>query len=168
MTFPTLKEIRRTYGFDDVAISPGQVTINPDQADIKFSIGSYEFPVPILASAMDAVVSPKFAVALGKLGGLGVLNLEGVWTRYHNAEEILSEIAKSPKSEVTQVFQKVYSSPIKDELVATRISEIKNQGGVCAVAVTPQNAKRLSPIAVEAGADILFVQATVTTARHIS
>ncbi len=168
MAFPAIKEIRRTYGFDDVAISPGQVTINPDQTNIGFSIGTHEFSVPILASAMDAVVSPKFAGALGKLGGLGVLNLEGVWTRYGNAEEILSEIANSPKTEVTEVFQKVYSSAIKDELVGDRIREIKDQGVVCAVAVTPQNAKRLSSIAVEAGADILFVQATVTTARHIS
>ena len=104
MAFPAIKEIRRTYGFDDVAISPGQVTINPDQTDIGFSIGSHDFAVPILASAMDAVVSPKFAGALGKLGGLGVLNLEGVWTRYGNAEEILSEIANSSKAEVTEVF----------------------------------------------------------------
>ena len=168
MAFPAIKEIRWTYGFDDVAISPGQVTINPDQTDISFSIGPHEFSVPILASAMDAVVSPQFAVALGKLGGLGVLNLEGVWTRYQNAEEILSEIAISPKSEVTQVFQRVYSSPINDDLVGIRVREIKDQGGICAVAVTPQNAKRLSSIAVDAGADILFVQATVTTARHIS
>ena len=168
MAFPAIKEIRRTYGFDDVAISPGQVTINPDQTDISFSIGPHEFSVPILASAMDAVVSPEFAVALGKLGGLGVLNLEGVWTRYQNAEEILSQIANASKSEVTQVFQRVYSSPINDDLVGHRIREIKDQGGICAVAVTPQNAKRLSSIAVDAGADILFVQATVTTARHIS
>ncbi|MFN3974088.1 MAG: GuaB3 family IMP dehydrogenase-related protein [Dehalococcoidia bacterium] len=162
------KEIRRAYGFDEVAIVPGQVTINPDQTNIDFLLGPYRFAIPFLASAMDAVVSPSFAVSMGKAGGLAVLNLEGVWTRYEDADVVLQQVAEAPQEEVTALLQKVYTAPIKEHLVGQRIQEIKEGGVVCAVAVTPQNTKRLAPIAVEAGADILVVQATVTTARHIS
>ncbi|MBI4233179.1 MAG: GuaB3 family IMP dehydrogenase-related protein [Chloroflexi bacterium] len=168
MGIPQFKEIRRAYGFDEVAIVPGSVTINPDQTSIDFAIGTVKSPVPIVASAMDAVVSPAFATLMNRLGGLAVLNLEGVWTRYEDAEAVLTEIAETPQSKVTPLFQKVYSAPLKEELVGRRIQEIKAFGGVCAVAVTPQNTKRLSPLAVEAGADLLVVQSTVTTARHIS
>lgn len=168
MGIPLFKEIRRAYGFDEVAIVPGGVTINPDQTSVEFSLGPYTFDIPILASAMDAVVSPSFAVLMGKLGGLAVLNLEGVWTRYEDAEAVLEEIASCPQEEVTALLQKVYTAPIREALVGQRVQEVKRGGVVCAVAVTPQNTKRLSPLAVEAGADVLVVQATVTTARHIS
>ncbi len=162
------KELERAYGFDEVALVPGDVTINPDQTDIGFIVGSHAFSVPILASAMDAIVDPGFASKLGALGGLAVLNLEGVQTRYDDAGEILEQIARTPEKEVTGLLQKIYSQPIKEDLVSRRIGEIKETGAVCAVSITPANTKRLAPIAKDAGMDILVVQSTVTTARHIS
>jgi IMP dehydrogenase len=168
MGIPLFKELRRAYGFDEVAIVPGQVTINPDMASTQMVIGSHTFDLPILASAMDAVVSPSFASLMYKKGGLGVLNLEGIYTRCQDPYTVLEEIASSPQAEVTGLLQKVYSVPVRHDLVGSCIESVKGSGATCAVAVTPQNAKRLSPIAVEAGADILVVQSTVTTARHIS
>lgn len=168
MSHPRFKEMERTYGFDEVALVPGDVTINPDQTDIRFSIGNFEFPIPILASAMDAVVDPAMAIKFGKLGGLAVLNLEGIQTRYENPEEILNQIAQAPETEVTSLLQKLYSEPIKENLIADRIATIKNEGVICGVSVTPANTKRLAPIAKEAGIDTLIVQSTVTTAKHIS
>ena len=168
MGVPQFKEIRRSYGFDEVAIVPGQVTINPEQADMSMTIGDHKFPIPVMASAMDAVVSPDFAIRMGKLDGLAVLNLEGLWTRYPDAEDRLAEVAETPMEESIALLQKLYTAPIQEELVAQRVQEIKAGDVVCAVAVTPQRAKRFAPIAVEAGADIMVVQSTVTTAKHIS
>ena len=168
MGAPRFKEVRRSYGFDEVAIVPGQVTINPEQADMSLTIGEHHFSVPVLASAMDAVVSPDFAVKMGKLGGLAVLNLEGLWTRYPDAADKLAEVAETPIEEATSLLQRLYQTPVQDELVAQRVQEIKAGDVPCAVAITPQRAKRLAPIAVEAGADVIVVQSTVTTARHIS
>lgn len=162
------KQLRRAYGFDEVAIVPGNVTVNPDQTDIDFNIGDITFAIPIMAAAMDAVVDVGMAVTMSKMGGLAVLNLEGVQTRYDNPGDILAEIAQAADSEVTSLLQKVYSQPIKENLVGERIQEIKKKGATCAVSVTPANTKRLSPIVTEAKADILVVQSTVTTARHIS
>lgn len=162
------KQLRRAYGFDEVAIVPGNVTVNPDQTDIDFNIGDITFAIPIMAAAMDAVVDVGMAVTMSKMGGLAVLNLEGVQTRYDNPGDILAEIAQAADSEVTSLLQKVYSQPIKENLVVERIQEIKSKGATCAVSVTPANTKRLSPIVTEAKADILVVQSTVTTARHIS
>ena len=168
MDVPQFKEMRRGYSFDEVSLVPGDVTVNPEQVSTEFSIGNLTFQIPILASAMDAVVDPNFAIILGKLGGLAVLNLEGLQTRYENPDEILAEIAGKPQNEVTPFLQKVYSQPIKDNLVGDRIRQIKDAGAACAVSVTPQNTKKLAPITVEAEADILVVQSTVTTAHHIS
>lgn len=168
MQYPKFKEMERAYGFDDVALVPGDVTVNPDQTDISFSIGSHQFQFPILASAMDAVVSPSSAIAYGKLGGLAVLNLEGVQTRYEDADSVLQTLAQTPQAEVTALLQKVYAAPIKDELVAARVQAIVQGGVPCAVSMTPANTKRLAPIALEAGMDILVVQSTVTTATHLS
>jgi IMP dehydrogenase len=168
MGTPQFKEIRRAYGYDDVAIAPGQVTINPDQTDIHWTLGDFSFPAPILASAMDAVVSPETAVTFSKLGVLGVMNLDGVWGRYDDAREVLAELSAAPLDQATALFQKVYTSPIKEELIGRNVRKIKAGGAVCAVAVTPQNTKKFAPMAVEAGADIVFVQSTVTTARHLS
>lgn len=162
------KQLRRAYGFDEVAIVPGNVTVNPEQTDIDFNIGDITFAIPIMAAAMDAVVDVGMAVTMSKMGGLAVLNLEGVQTRYDNPGDILAEIAQAADSEVTSLLQKVYSQPIKENLVGERIQEIKKKGATCAVSVTPANTKRLSPIVTEAKADILVVQSTVTTARHIS
>jgi len=168
MLAPHFKEMRRCYSFDEVALVPGDTTINPEQVNIDFALGNFTFPIPILASAMDAVVDPRFAVLLSRLGGLAVLNLEGVQTRYEDADAVLAEIASVPDNEVTPFLQKVYSAPIKENLVGERIKEIKRAGAICAASVTPQTTKRFAPIAAEAEVDIFVVQSTVTTARHIS
>ena len=162
------KEIRRAYGFDEVALVPGDVTIKPEEVNIEFHLGNLTFPIPILSAAMDAVVDPKFAILFSQLGGLPVLNLEGIQTRYENPEEVLTQITQASLNEVTQLLQKIYSQPVKERLIGERIQEIKQAGAICGVSVTPANTKRFSSLAVEAGADVLVVQSTVTTARHIS
>ena len=162
------RTLRHAYGFEDVALVPGNVTINPDQTDIGFDLGDLHFDTPILAAAMDAVVDVNFAIAMSKFGGLAVLNLEGLQTRYENADEHLAAIAAASDTEVTPLMQKLYSEPIKENLVGDRIKAIKDGGGVAAVSVTPAFTKRLYPIAQEAGMDVLVVQSTVTSARHIS
>lgn len=168
MTTPQFKQLRRSYGFDEVAIVPGDITVNPDQTNIDLKIDNFTVSVPILAAAMDAVTDVNFAALMGKLGGLAVLNLEGVQTRYDKPQAVLAEIAQAADAEVTSLLQKVYSQPIKDNLIGERIQSIKKSGAVCAVSVAPANAKRFAPITAEAGADIFVVQATVTTARHTS
>ena len=168
MVIPQYKQLRRAYGFDEVAIVPGDITVNPDQTNVDLKIENFTFSIPILAAAMDAVTDVNFAVLMGKLGGLAVLNLEGVQTRYDNPQEVLTEIAQASDAEVTSLLQKVYSQPIKESLIGERIQAIKKSGAVCAVSVAPANTKRFAPIAAEAKADILVVQSTVTTARHIS
>ncbi|MDP6347047.1 MAG: GuaB3 family IMP dehydrogenase-related protein [Dehalococcoidia bacterium] len=168
MPNPQFKEMRRAYGFDEVALVPGDATINPEQTNIDLDLGGLTFPIPIMAAAMDAVVDPDFAILFGKKGGAAVLNLEGVWTRYQDPSEALETIANTPQDQITPLLQKVYSEPIKENLVGERIRQIK-QGGVRAVAsVTPTCTKRFAPLVVEAGGDVLVVQSTVTTARHIS
>jgi IMP dehydrogenase len=168
MPHPKFKEMERAYGFDDVALVPGDITINPDQVNIDFTLKDYTLSIPILASAMDAVVDPTFATKFNQLGGLAVLNLEGIQTRYENPDDILNQIAQTTEKEVTSLLQKIYSEPIKEKLISQRIGAIKRAGAVCAVSITPANTKRLAPIAKDAGMDILVVASTVTTARHIS
>jgi len=168
MATPQFKQLRRSYGFEEVAIVPGDVTINPDQTDIDLKVEDFTFNIPILAAAMDAVTDVNFAILMNQLGGLAVLNLEGVQTRYDNPQEVLAEIAQASSAEVTPLLQKVYSQPIKENLVGERVQAIKQASAVCAVSVAPANTKRLAPVAAEAKADILVVQSTVTTARHIS
>ena len=168
MTDPQFKQLRRAYGFDEVAIVPGDTTINPDQTNIDLKIDNFVFSIPIIAAAMDAVTDVNFAVLMSQLGGLAVLHLEGVQTRYDKPRELLAEIAQAPQAEVTSLLQKIYSEPIKENLIGERVQAIKKQGAICAVSVTPANTKRFAPITAEAGADILVVQSTVTTARHIS
>ncbi|MDO8490935.1 MAG: GuaB3 family IMP dehydrogenase-related protein [Dehalococcoidia bacterium] len=162
------RSLRYAYGFDDVAIAPGDVTLNPDQTDLSLKFGEITFNIPILAAAMDGVVDPGFAILFSKFGGLAVLNLEGVHSRYENPDEVLARIAAAPDQEVTPLLQKIYSAPLKEELVAKCIRRIKAAGATCAVSVTPASTKKLAPVIVEAGADILVVQSTVTTARHLS
>ena len=168
MTTPQYKQLRCSYGFDEVAIVPGDITTNPDQTNIDFKIDNFTFSIPIIASAMDAVTDVNFAILMNKLGGLAVLNLEGIQTRYDNPQEILTEIAQASDTEITQLLQKVYSQPIKESLIGERIQAIKKSGAVCAVSAAPANTKRLAPITAEAGADIFVVQSTVTSARHTS
>lgn len=168
MAVPEFKQLRRSYGFDEVAIVPGDITVNPDQTNTDLKVDNLTFSIPILAAAMDAVTDINFAIQMSKLGGLAVLNLEGVQTRYDNPEDILTEIAQASDTEVTPLLQKVYSQPIKENLIGERIHAIKQAGAVCAVSVAPANTKRFAPIAAEAKADIFVVQSTVTSARHIS
>jgi len=165
---PTFKQLRRAYGFDEVAIVPGSVTINPELTTLGFDIGEHHFAIPFVASAMDAVVDPNFAIAMHNAGGLSVLNLEGVWTKYDDPNSILMEVASVNREEATSILQHAYQQPIRDELIFRRIQEIKAGGAVAAVSVTPMNTKRWAPLVQEAGADILVVQSTVTTARHES
>ncbi len=162
------RTLRQAYGFDDVAIVPGDITINPDQTDIGFDLGDLHFDAPILAAAMDGVVDVKLAIELSKLGGLAVLNLEGIQTRYDDPDALLDEIATTPQTEVTALLRKAYTAPIKENLVGERIKAIKDAGGICAVSVTPQLTKKLYGVAQDAGMDVLVVQSTVTTTRHIS
>jgi IMP dehydrogenase len=168
MTTPRFKELRSSYGFDEVSIITGDITINPEQTNIDFKLEDLNFSIPFIAAAMDAVTDVNLAIQFNKLGGLAVLHLEGVQTRYDNPHEILNDITQAPDNEVTALLQKVYSQPIKDNLVGERITAIKQAGATCAVSVAPANTKRLAAIAAEAKADILVVQSTVTTARHIS
>ncbi len=168
MNTPKFKDMERAYGFDEVAIVPGDVTVNPDQVNTNFSIGDFTFSIPIIAAAMDAVVDTNMAIRFSKMGGLAVLNLDGIQARYENSNDILTEISQTPNDKVTALLQKIYSQPVKEQLVADRIQAIKRGGGICAVSVIPANTKKIAPIAEEAKADILVVQSTVTTARHIS
>ena len=168
MAIGHVPELRRAYGFDEVAIAPGDVTINPDLTSIDFSIDGIELSAPILASAVDAIASPSFATEMDRLGGMAVMNLEGIQTRYDDPQAALDEIVETPRDEVIATLQRVYSAPIRTDLIGKRIDETKSSGAKCAVSVTPASTKRLAPAAVEAGADVLVVQSTVTTARHIS
>ncbi len=162
------KELERCYGFDEVAIVPGQVTINPELTSTKMTIRDIEFEIPFMASAMDGAVSPRFAARMHELGGLAVLNGEGLYSRYDDPYTVLEDIIATPQEEVTEFLQQVYTEPVKESLLAAQVEQIKKSGAVCAVSFTPQTTKRMSPIAVEAGADIVVVQSTVTTARHES
>jgi len=168
MTKPKYRELRRSYGFDEVAIVPGDITVNPDQTNIELKIEGFTLAIPVLASAMDGVTDVRTAITLSKLGGLGVIHLEGVQTRYDNPDDVLAEIARSPAPEITPLLQKVYSAPIKENLIGERVAAIKKAGAVCAASLTPANTKRFAPLTHEAGADILVVASTVTTARHSS
>lgn len=168
MATPKFKDMQRAYGFDEVAIVPGDITINPDQTNTNFTIGNFTFTTPIIASAMDGVMDPKVAIELHKLGALGVLNLDGIHSRHTDPYAVLEEIARASDKEVTALLQKIYAEPIKEYLISRSVEIIKKAGAICAVSLTPATAKKLAPIAKEAGADILVIQATVTTARHIS
>src|SRR6202795_755954 len=162
------RKARVTYGFDDIALVPGTVTINPNEVDTSFQLGSHRVRVPILASAMDGVVDVRFAIEMGKLGGLAVLNLEGVQTRYKNPREVLLKILEADKEHVTGLLQKIYQEPVQEDLIAARVKEIKDAGVPCAVSSIPQRAERFGAVAQEAGADIFVLQSTVSTVRHLS
>ena len=167
------RKARTTYGFDEIALVPGSATINPNEVDITFSVPRKDIEplalaIPILASAMDGVVDVNFAIEMGKMGGLAVLNLEGVQTRYKNPQEVLLKILEADKEHVTGLLQKIYQEPVQEDLIAARIKEIKDAGVICAVSSIPQRAERYGQIAQEAGVDLFVVQSTVSTVRHIS
>jgi IMP dehydrogenase len=155
------KKSRRTYGFDEIALSPGLITVDPDDADASTQIAGVKLEIPILLSAMDSVVSPKSVSLAGKLGTAGVLNLDGIWTRYEDAEAILDKIASVGREEYVPLMQKLYQEPVKDELIIKRIQEIKKNGGPVFVSTTPQTAEHKLPIVEKAGADAILIQATV-------
>ncbi len=162
------KTARRAYGIDEIALVPGNRTLDPNLADTKWQIGGIEREIPIIASAMDGVVDVSMAVRLSKLGALGVLNLEGIQTRYEDPEPILDRIASVGKDEFVSLMQELYATPIKPELIKQRIGEIKQQGGIAAVSVTPVGASKYGHAIAQAGADLLFVQATVVSTAHLS
>ena len=165
---PARKSLREAYGFDDVAIVPGSLTINPELTDVAAEIAGRHLRIPILAAAMDAVVDPAFAIQVAARGGLAVLNLEGLQCRFDDPAEVLQEVAESDTDSATAILQKAYETPIRDELVGRRVAEIKAAGAAAAVSVTPPAAKRLAPAVRDAEADVFVVQSTVTTARHHS
>ena len=162
------KKARRAYGFDDIAIVPSRRTRDPDDVDISWKLGPYRFELPLLASAMDGVVSPTTAIEIGRLGGLAVLNLEGVFTRYADADDQLARIAELPKDSATREMQEIYREPLKPELIGERIAEIKASGVVTAASLTPQQVVTHYEAALEAGLDILVIQGTVVSAEHVS
>src|ERR671936_2465504 len=162
------KKGRRAYGFDDIAIVPSRRTRDPDDVDVSWTLGPYRFELPLMASAMDGVVSPETAGILGRLGGLAVLNLEGIYTRYEDAEEQLERISQLPRERATAELQAIYREPVNPALIARRIEEIKEQGVACAASLTPQRVRDHYEIAVEAGLDILVIQGTVISAEHVS
>ncbi len=162
------KTARRAYGFDEVAIVPSRRTRDPDDVDISWEVDAYRFGLPMMASAMDASVSPQTAVLVGRLGGLACLNLEGLWTRYEDPESIYEEIAGLSDEKATRRMQELYKESVKPELLGRRIEEIKAGGVVSCASLTPQRVERFAPIVLEAGLDILVIQGTVVSAEHVS
>lgn len=162
------KSARQAYGLDDIAIVPSRRTRDPDDVDISWQVDGFKFDLPMLGSAMDGALSPATAIAIGRLGGLGVLNLEGLWTRYDDPHPYFDEIADLPTEKATRRMQEIYLEPIKPELVGRRIAEIKAEGIVTAASLTPQRVRALSGLALEAGLDILVIQGTVVSAEHVS
>ncbi|MCX5787298.1 MAG: GuaB3 family IMP dehydrogenase-related protein [Elusimicrobia bacterium] len=160
------REARRAYGFDEIALVPGDVTVNPDEVNTTLQIGHVKLPIPFLASAMDGVVDTRFAIAMGKFGGLGVLNLDGINTRYEKPREVVAQIAAADPDTATRMVQDLYREPTKEHLIGQRVAEIKKAKVPCAVSTIPQNADKYGPLAQEAGCDVFFVQSTVTTVRH--
>jgi IMP dehydrogenase len=162
------KKARRAYGFDDVAIVPSRRTRDPEDVDISWTLGPYRFELPLLAAALDGVVSPQTAGVIGKLGGLAVLNLEGIFCRYEDVEAQLERIAELPREAATREMQEIYREPVKPELIAQRIRETKEQGVVVAASLTPQRVRSHYEVALEAGLDVLVIQGTVVSAEHVS
>src|SRR5262245_4409035 len=162
------KTARRAYGFDEVAIVPSRRTRDPDDVDISWEVDAYRFPLPMMASAMDASVSPQTAILIGRLGGLACLNLEGLWSRFEDPEPIYEEIAALDDDKATRRMQELYREPVKEELVGRRIEEIRESGVTSCASLTPQKVERFAPIVLEAGLDVLVIQGTVVSAEHVS
>jgi IMP dehydrogenase len=162
------KTARQAYGLDDIAIVPSRRTRDPDDVDITWQLDGFRFALPMMGSAMDGALSPATAAAIGRLGGLGVLNLEGLWTRYEEPEPYFEEIAELPAEKATRRMQEIYLEPIKAHLVGQRVAEMKTEKFVTAASLTPQRVRDLAPVALEAGLDILVIQGTVVSAEHVS
>ncbi|BDI33025.1 guanosine monophosphate reductase [Capsulimonas corticalis] len=162
------KKARRVYGFDEVALAPSALSVDPRDVDASWELGKHRFSIPVIASALDAAVHPALAVEMSRLGGFAVLNGDGVQTRYEDAEAILQEIADAPSEGIVQKIQTIYAEPVKEELIARRVHEIKSAGGVCAISSVPATAPLVARAAVEAGCDIFVVASQVTSVRHYS
>jgi IMP dehydrogenase len=162
------KTARRAYGLDEIAIVPSRRTRDPEDVDISWSLGNLNLDLPCLASALDAAVDPKTAGIIGSLGGLAVLNLEGLQTRYEDPDPVFEEIASLPEHKATRVMQDIYAEPIKEELIFRRVQEIKDKGVIAAASLTPQRVERYHRAAIEAGLDVLVVQGTVVSAEHVA
>lgn len=162
------KSGRQAFGFDDIAIVPSRRTRDPDDVDISWQMDAFHFQLPMLGSAMDSAISPATAIEIGNLGGLGVLNLEGLWTRYEEPEPYFEEIAELPADKATLRMQEIYQEPVKGELIGRRIKQIKESGVVVAASLTPQHVAAYASLTVEAGLDILVIQGTVVSAEHVS
>ena len=162
------RRARRCYGFDEIALVPGAQTVNPNEVDASFEFMGKKFKIPILAAAMDGVVDVKFAIEMSRLGGLAVLNLDGIQTRYENPDEVLEDIARATPQKATELIQTVYTTPIKEKLVTKRVAEIKKAKAMAVVSCIPANAEKFSKLAIAAGADIFVIQSTVTTIKHLS
>ncbi|MGH8966514.1 MAG: IMP dehydrogenase, partial [Actinomycetes bacterium] len=162
------KRGRRAYSFDDIAIVPSRRTRDPEEVSVAWQIDAYRFEIPVLAAPMDSVVSPATAIALGRLGGLGVLNLEGLWTRYDDPEPLLAEIAELDDADVTRRMQQMYDAPIRPELVAERIAAVRSAGVTVAAALSPQRTNQLWKTVVDAGADLFVIRGTTVSAEHVS
>jgi len=159
---------RRAWGFDDIAIVPSRRTRDPDDVDISWAIDAYRFELPMLASAMDSAVSPATAIEIGRLGGIGVLNLEGLWTRYDDPDPYFAEIAALSPEKATRRMQEIYLEPVKPELISARITEMESAGIVTAASLTPQHVAAYADLTLQAGLDILVIQGTVVSAEHVS
>jgi IMP dehydrogenase len=162
------KSGRQGYGFDDIAIVPSRRTRDPDDVDISWQLDGFRFDLPMLGSAMDGAISPATAITIGRLGGLGVLNLEGLWTRYEDPEPYFDEIAELPNEKATRRMQEIYLAPIQPDLVGQRVSELKGAGVIAAGSLTPQHVEALAPQALCSGLDVLAIQGTVVSAEHVS
>src|SRR3954449_221726 len=162
------KRGRRAYSFDDIAIVPSRRTRDPEEVSVAWQIDAYRFELPVVAAPMDSVMSPSTAVALGKLGGLGVLDLEGLWTRYEDPEPLLAEIAGLPAEVATRRMQEIYAEDIKPDLIAARVKEIRDGGVTVAGALTPQRTQRFWRTVVDAGVDLFMIRGTTVSAEHVS
>jgi len=162
------KSGRQAYGFDDIAIVPSRRTRDPEDVDISWEIDAFRFELPVMGAAMDGVVSPASAIEMGKLGGVGVLNLEGLWTRYEDPEPLFDEIANLPTDKATLRMQEIYAEPIKDELIGQRIREIREAGVTSCASVTPQRTMQFAEAILAAELDLLVIQGTVVSAEHVS
>jgi IMP dehydrogenase len=162
------KRARRVYAFDDIAIVPSRRTRDPHDVSVSWSIDAYTFPIPVLAAPMDSVVSPAIAIRMGELGGLGVLDLEGLWTRYEDPEPLLKEIAELPAATATTRMQEIYAEPIKPSLVTARLAEIRAAGVTVAGALSPQRTQELYQTVVDAGVDVFVIRGTTVSAEHVS
>ena len=162
------KRGRRAYSFDDIAIVPSRRTRDPQEVSTAWQIDAYRFELPIVAAPMDSVASPASVIAFGKLGGLGVLNLEGIWTRYDDPEPLLAEIAELPDADVTRRMQEIYASPIRPDLVTARLSEIRESGVTVAGALSPQRTRDLWKVVLDAGVDLFVIRGTTVSAEHVS